>query len=136
MRVKNEQGEYASNIRDMEISSEDQVLYVTDMNQDLILLDMRISGTDITSKSSEERYLGNIRTSGNSQYGLTIDPDLKLAVVGQADKGVDVIKLGNPEIKFVYKTPEGTFREVSKICPNQLQGCGLCDGDNPRGNCP
>jgi hypothetical protein len=101
MYVQNDQGNYASEIRDMEISAGDQVLYVTDMQQDLVLLDMSISGNNINSKSPGERYLGAIHTSGYSQYGLTIDADLKLAVVGQADKGVAVIKLGNPEIKFV-----------------------------------
>ena len=87
---------------------------------------MSISGKDFSSKSSEERYLGDIHTSGHSQFGLTIDPDLHLAIVGQADKGVDVIKLDNPEIKFVYKNPQGTYREVTKICPS-----GIKAADNP-----
>ncbi|MFC2146848.1 hypothetical protein ACFLRT_05745, partial [Acidobacteriota bacterium] len=57
LQVKNEQGEYALNIRDMEMSAGDQVLYATDIQKGLVLLDMSISGQDLYSKSSEERYL-------------------------------------------------------------------------------
>jgi len=124
--VQNEQGEYAMNIRDMEMSAEDQVLYATDMQKGLVLLDMSISGKDIYAKSSKERYLGDIHTSGHSQFGLIIDEELKTAYVGQEDKGIDVIKLANPEIKFVYKTPQGTYSEVTKICPS-----GIKAADNP-----
>jgi RHS repeat-associated protein len=126
LQVQEEQGDPAVNMRDLEISKEDQVLYATDMQKGLVLLDMSISGKNIYSKSSQERYLGNIHTSGHSQFGLIIDEDLNTAYVGQQDKGVDVIKLGNPEIKFVYKTREGTYREVTKICPS-----GIKSADNP-----
>jgi hypothetical protein len=134
MYVQNDQGKYAANMRDMEMSTGDQVLYVTDMQQGLVLLDMSISGENINSKSPEERYLGGIHTSGYSEYGLTIDPDLKLAVVGQADKGVDVIKLGNPEIKLVYLDQQGKYRDVQLIAPS-----GLAPEDipiNPETNLP
>ena len=44
LTVKNEQGDPAVNIRDMEMSSGDQVLYATDMQKGLVLIDMSISG--------------------------------------------------------------------------------------------
>ncbi|MGD2086465.1 MAG: hypothetical protein PVH61_09810 [Candidatus Aminicenantes bacterium] len=104
-------GQYAFvtvTVAGLELVEDYWVLYATDMQKGLVLLDMSISGKNIYSKSSEERYLGNIQTSGHSQFGLIIDEELKTAYVGQQDKGVDVIKLGNPEVKFVYKPRKGT----------------------------
>ena len=76
LTVKNDQGEYAINMRELVLSAEDRVLYATDMQMGLVILDMSISGRTLDSKTSTERFLGRINTSGsqsiriNHRYGI------------------------------------------------------------------
>ncbi|MCP4148614.1 MAG: RHS repeat protein, partial [bacterium] len=64
----------------------------------------------------ENRILARIATTGSSQFGLTIDEELNTAYIGQMEKGLDIVKLANPEVKFVYKDGD-SYREVEKIAP-------------------
>ncbi|MFC2146617.1 DUF6531 domain-containing protein, partial [Acidobacteriota bacterium] len=156
--VKDAQGYYAGNMREMQLGREDRVLYVTDINMGVMVLDAHLSGkklfrnweTFIQGSSSdpgsnttqgdevvkiadlfsgfygvqalsnpESWYLGDINTSGKSQFGLLIDEDLNMAVVGQQTKGVDVVKLAQPEITFVKKDEnEFKFTEVRRMSPS------------------
>ncbi len=123
-KVEDGQGNYAQYIGEMAISKEDRVLYAADMQKGLILLDANLSGEYWDAKNQDKMFLGNIATSGASRFGIVIDEQLNTAYVGQADKGMDIIKLANPELKFVYKEG-GVFKEVAKISPS-----GLKDTDN------
>ncbi|MCP5054733.1 MAG: hypothetical protein GY940_46640, partial [bacterium] len=114
-------------ISDIVMDEEKQVLYVTDVHRGLVLIDASFAGAYMDPGTQETRILATIETSGSSHLGLTIDKDLNIAYVGQNGKGVDVIKLGNPSLKFVYKDEtDGTYKEVRKVGPY-----GLKEADNP-----
>jgi RHS repeat-associated protein len=115
-------------IGDIRLSEKDRLLYVADNNLGLVVLDMSFNGHTLDRSGDEtDRVLGTIDTSGKSQFGITIDEDLNVAYVGQLEKGVDMVKLANPEVKFVYLDSEtGIYHEVEKIAP-----MGLRERDNP-----
>jgi hypothetical protein len=144
----------------MKLGREDRVLYVTDLNMGVMVLDAHLSGKklfanwetfmqgpgsdpdpnttpgDETIKIADlfsgfygarylsnplDWYLGDINTSGKSQFGLLIDEDLNMAVVGQESKGLDVMKLAQPEITIVKKGEnefEMQFTEVRRMSPS------------------
>jgi hypothetical protein len=145
---------YAGNMRELQLGREDRVLYVTDINMGVMVVDAHLSGkklfrnwetfmqgpetgaaetltvTDLFSgfygvqaiTNPESWYLGDINTSGKSQFGLLIDEDLNMAVVGQESKGVDIVKLAQPEISFVKKEEnEFKFTEIRRISPSGIR---------------
>jgi hypothetical protein len=155
------------NIRELELVREDRVLYVTDINVGVMVVDAHLTGRKLFKKwenfmnmedtttaaganeivkiadlfsgfygvqtldNPDLWYLGDINTSGKSEFGLLIDEDLNMAVVGQMDKGVDIVKLGQPEITFVKKEGnEFRFTEVRRMSPSGIREDDLLD-DNP-----
>ncbi|NIN34178.1 MAG: hypothetical protein GTO60_03360, partial [Gammaproteobacteria bacterium] len=115
-------------IGDIRLSEKDQLLYAADNILGLVLLDVSFNGHTLDrAEEEEDRVLGTIDTSGKSQFGITIDEDLNVAYVGQLEKGVDMVKLANPEVKFVYLDSDtGIYHEVEKAAAMELR-----ERDNP-----
>ncbi|NIO63441.1 MAG: hypothetical protein GTN53_06240, partial [Candidatus Aminicenantes bacterium] len=172
--VKDAQGYYAGNMREMQLGREDRVLYVTDINMGVMVVDAHLTGrklfrnwetfmkgpeTGAAATGGEEAetltiidlfsgfygvhaisnpeswYLGDINTTGKSQFGLLIDEDLNMAVVGQQSKGVDIVKLAQPEITFVKKEENAfMFTEVRRMSPSGTLEDELDDNDNDNYN--
>ncbi len=123
--------ENSSRIADMVLLEDEQRLYVTDGGLGLVIVDVSFPGDSLDINSGEaQRILAVIQTSGSSRFGLAIDEELHTAYVGQMDKGVDIIKLANPELKFVY-FDGGIYREAERIAPVELLA-----GDNPADKYP
>jgi hypothetical protein len=122
----NNQVKSAYGLGEIHVDEANQMIYVSDSSCGIIILDARFSGLFLDSSKTKERILSVINTSGASRFGLTIDEDLNIAYVGQLSSGIDVVKLGNPKLKLVYKDGDN-YREVEKIAP-----LGLRSNENPQ----
>lgn len=111
---------------DMAIVAQDHTLYVADMDKGLILLDTTFTGNDKIYDSDGSRLISCIGTTGSPRRGLTVNTDLNIAYVGQLKGGVDILKLGNPRIKLVYKDTSDIYKEVVRVAPY-----GIKREDNP-----
>jgi len=120
LEIKDERGMKAMTMGDMALSAGEQVLYLTDKELDLVKVDVHLSGNYLDKAGSEKRILGRVHTSGASHFGLVIDEDLNMAYVGQFERGIDVVKLANPELKLVY-LKDGKYIEVGKIGPSGVK---------------
>ena len=121
--LKDSEGNISTTVKDMLLDEKNRTLYLTDQNLGLVLVDMNLWGS--TLESEENRILAAIATTGSAYFGLAIDSDLNLAYVGQFEKGIDIVKLANPEVKLVYKDGD-QYKEVEIIAPS-----GIKDADNP-----
>ncbi len=111
---------------DMAVVPDEHTLYVSDIDKGLILMDMTFTGKDTLYDDDGKRVVSTIGTTGSPRRGLTVNTDLNIAYVGQLKGGVDILKLGNPKLKLVYKDASGVYQEVSRIAPY-----GLKSVDNP-----
>ena len=103
---------------DIYLDKENRTLYVNDVSEGLIVVDMHLTNKTSIGEGSGDRVTSIIPTQFNAKFGLTVDTDLNIAYVGELDKGVNAIKLGNPKIKLVYLNNQGKYQEVTVIAPS------------------
>jgi hypothetical protein len=111
-------------IIDIALNERDQTLALTDLGLGFALLDMKFSQAADPDVKNRDRILQTVQTAGSTQKGLLLDKELNIAYVGQEDRGVDVIKVGNPRVKFVYKITDGSevrYEEVIRIVPEGVK---------------
>ncbi|MCP4214577.1 MAG: RHS repeat protein, partial [bacterium] len=118
-------GTAISGMKELVVDKEDNTLYVGS-NSGYFMLDVTFSGNDEVNDTSGSRILSVIKQSNPTGCTLTVDTDLNLAYVGRGTKGMDVLKLGNPELKFVY-LEDGVYKELEKAAPS-----GIKSADNPQ----
>jgi len=85
--------------------------YANDVSNGLVVVDMHLTDKTSIGEDSGDRVASIIPTRFHSKFGLTVDTDMNLAYVGDLDKGVNAIKLGNPKIKLVYDVVFKTERK-------------------------
>lgn len=119
-----------TSIGEIYLSKESRTLYVNAGK--LFLIDMNEptgfgSVMDRDGDGMDDRIVGIISTNGSARFGLVIDEELNLAYVGNMDRGIEALKLGNPEVRIVSDIDnDGIFEDVEGICPS-----GISPDDNP-----
>ncbi|MCP4217510.1 MAG: RHS repeat protein, partial [bacterium] len=115
-----------SGMVDLEINESSKTLYISS-GAGLITMDAAFSrDDDIQVDTGGDRILSIVKTANAAGKGLAVNTDLDIAYVGKGNKGLDVVKLRNPEIRFMYLDATNEYREIDKIAPS-----GLKETDNP-----
>ncbi|MCP4217762.1 MAG: hypothetical protein GY765_24185, partial [bacterium] len=124
IEVNDRDGNASLGMLDLYVNKEEKALYISS-KLGFITMDATFAADDSLTDTSGDRIISIVKTADNSQRGMVVDAALGIAYVGQQDKGLDIIRIANPKIKFYY-LDNNTYKEAQKIAP-----AGLDEADNP-----
>ncbi|MCP4215586.1 MAG: hypothetical protein GY765_13110, partial [bacterium] len=125
IEIKDPIGTPSLGMLDIFVNKEEKIFYISG-KLGFITMDATFAESDSINDTSGDRIISIVQTADNSQRGMVVDSALGIAYVGQQDKGLDIIRISNPKIMFIYVDTNNAAREVQKIAPS-----GLDPADNP-----
>jgi hypothetical protein len=114
----------AGGLGDMFFSRESRKLYVCDLSQGVYVLDLKNPlgfGADANYDGVDDRVSAVIQTRVAARYGLVVDERLQMLYVGDVDRGIESVKMGNPQIKIVVKDAAGEYVDMPLLQPWGLE---------------
>ena len=114
----------AGGLGDMFFSRESRKLYVCDLSQGVYVLDLKNPigfGADANYDGVDDRVSAVIQTRVAARYGLVVDEKLQMLYVGDVDRGIESVKMGNPQVRIVVKNAAGEYIDVPLLQPWGLE---------------
>jgi RHS repeat-associated protein len=114
----------AGGLGDMFFSGESRKLYVCDISQGVYVLDLKNPigfGADANHDGVDDRVSAVIQTRVAARYGLVVDERLQMLYVGDVNRGIESVKMGNPQIRIVVKDAAGEYIDVPLLQPFGLE---------------
>jgi hypothetical protein len=124
----------AGGLGDMFFSKTAQKLYLCDLNQGVYMLDFKAPfgfTLDQNGDGQDDRIAATIKTGAATRYGLAVDENLQLLYAGDLERGVQSVKMANPQVRIMVMGDDGKYRDEPS-----LQPWGLESGDYTPGYPP
>ncbi|HEX4965393.1 MAG TPA: Ig-like domain-containing protein [Thermoanaerobaculia bacterium] len=72
---------------------------------------------DVNGDGIDDRVLETVPLTGNTNVAVNLVPELGLAYVGGANRGLTSVAVGHPDIEILTRDPEGHERQVERLAP-------------------